>query len=191
MAQEEVKGAYQESEEEGCSTGAKIQEGEDHDDWDIDSEEEVEETHRVWPPGSWWSGAAHNLVLTLFQADHRLHPIQRSIQEWKYIQFEWNTQIKQERSDHLDSALAKSGDDDSVDGNAGVEYQELIDLHDDTRLSTEELRKRYYGSGDSKNEWGINSAADNKRLKGTKTDTVFQRKDADDDDDDDDDAYGF
>lgn len=75
--------------------------------------------------------------------------------------------------------LSKTGDDDSVDGHIGVEYQELIDLHDDTRLSTEELRKRYYGSGEM---------TDNKRLKGA-TDRIYQRKDFDDDDDDD--AYGF
>ena len=81
------------------------------------------------------------------------------------------------------------GDDDSVEGNVGVAYQELIDLHDDTRLSTEELRKRYYGSGDNnKGEYGKMDSADNKRLKGT--DGKGYPKE-DDEEDDDDDAYGF
>lgn len=83
---------------------------------------------------------------------------------------------------------SRGGDDDSVNGSVGVAYQELIDLHDDTRLSTEELRKRYYGSGDNKGEWGGNHAADNKRLKGT-IDRICQKKDKEEDDDED--AYGF
>ena len=81
------------------------------------------------------------------------------------------------------------GDDDSVEGNVGVAYQEVIDLHDDTRLSTEELRKRYYGSGDNnKGEYGKMDSVDNKRLKGT--DGKGYPKE-DDEEDDDDDAYGF
>ena len=70
-------------------------------------------------------------------------------------------------------------DEDSVDNEDGVEYQELIDLHDDAGLSTEELRRRYYGgggNGDSKK-----APASNKRAK----------PDDDDDEDDDDSAYGF
>lgn len=80
-------------------------------------------------------------------------------------------------------------DGESVKGNAGVAYQELIDLHDDTRLSTDELRKRYYGSGDKKGERGKRHALDNKRFKGT-SNRDHQMRDAEDDDDDDD-AYGF
>jgi hypothetical protein len=79
-------------------------------------------------------------------------------------------------------------DDESVEGNIGVAYQELIDLHDDTRLSTDELRKRYYGSGDKKGDLGKRYAPDNKRLKGT-SNRGHQKKDVEDDDDDD--AYGF
>jgi hypothetical protein len=36
-------------------------------------------------------------------------------------------------------------DDDSVTNDGGVAYNELIALHDDARLSTEELRLKYYG----------------------------------------------
>eukprot|EP00531_Pseudo-nitzschia_arenysensis_P015843 CAMPEP_0116126774 /NCGR_PEP_ID=MMETSP0329-20121206/6503_1 /TAXON_ID=697910 /ORGANISM="Pseudo-nitzschia arenysensis, Strain B593" /LENGTH=369 /DNA_ID=CAMNT_0003620863 /DNA_START=102 /DNA_END=1211 /DNA_ORIENTATION=+ len=84
------------------------------------------------------------------------------------------------------------GDDDSVEGNVGVAYQELIDLHDDTRLSTEELRKRYYGSGDNKKgEYGKMDTVDNKRLKGSNGKGYPKQDVEEDDDDDDDDAYGF
>jgi len=78
-------------------------------------------------------------------------------------------------------------DDDSVEGNVGVAYQELIDLHDDTRLSTEELRNRYYGSGDKKGEDGEKRAASTKRLKG-RYNKGNNKKDVEDDNDD---AYGF
>jgi len=84
---------------------------------------------------------------------------------------------------------SESGDDDSVERNAGVAYQELIDLHDDSRLSTEELRKRYYGIGDKKGESGKKYATDIKRLKGGTKNKNFQEEE--DDEDDDDDAYGF
>jgi hypothetical protein len=43
-------------------------------------------------------------------------------------------------------------DDESVEGNSFVAYQELIDLHDDSRLSTEELRKKYYMGRDTNGE---------------------------------------
>ena len=38
-------------------------------------------------------------------------------------------------------------DDEASDNDEGVEYNELIALHDDARLSTEELRLKYYGGG--------------------------------------------
>ena len=38
----------------------------------------------------------------------------------------------------------REGDDDSVDNNNEVDFQELIDLHDEAGLSTDELRRRYY-----------------------------------------------
>lgn len=82
-----------------------------------------------------------------------------------------------------------SGDDDSMGGNAGVAYQELIGLHDDSRLSTDELRKRYYGSGDKKGESGKKYATDIKRLKGGTKKKNYQKEEVDEDDDDD--AYGF
>lgn len=80
-----------------------------------------------------------------------------------------------------------SDDDEFVEGNAGVAYQELIDLHDDTRLSTEELRNRYYGSGEKNGKYQ-NNVADIKRLKGI-SNGGCHKKDVEDDDDDD--AYGF
>jgi len=83
---------------------------------------------------------------------------------------------------------SRSDDDGSTERKSGVAYQELIDLHEDTRLSTEELRKRYFGSGDKKGECGIEHAADIKRLKGTNN-VENQKKDVEDEDDDD--AYGF
>ena len=83
---------------------------------------------------------------------------------------------------------SSNDDGESVEGNIGVAYQELIDLHDDTRLSTDELRKRYYGSGDKKEERGKRHAPDNKRFKGT-SNRGHHEKDVEDDDDDD--AYGF
>jgi hypothetical protein len=73
-------------------------------------------------------------------------------------------------------------DDDSVDGNKGVEYQELIDLHDDAGLSTEELRRRYYGAAAAAATANGDEDAKQPAKKG--------RQDKDDDDDDDDD-YGF
>mmetsp|Transcript_1988 Transcript_1988/g.3567 ORF Transcript_1988/g.3567 Transcript_1988/m.3567 type:complete len:358 (+) Transcript_1988:67-1140(+) len=81
-------------------------------------------------------------------------------------------------------------DDDSVEGSGGVEYQELIDLHDDAGLSTEELRRRYYGGGsgaDNGNEDAKLPAMDKKRMKG-QIDSMPTKQD---DDDDEDDAYGF
>jgi hypothetical protein len=63
-------------------------------------------------------------------------------------------------------------DDDSVTNDGGVEYKELIALHDDARLSTEELRLKYYGGAP-----GLKPAP-RKRAKSTATE-------ADDDDDDD------
>lgn len=83
---------------------------------------------------------------------------------------------------------SRTGDDDSVEGNTGVAYQELIDLHDDTRLSTEELRKRYCGSWGKKEEFEKKHATDNKRLKGTNA-IGYQKADIEDDEDED--AYGF
>jgi hypothetical protein len=62
-------------------------------------------------------------------------------------------------------------DDDSVTNDGGVEYNELIALHDDARLSTEELRLKYYGGAPA----GAKPAP-RKRAKSTE---------ADDDDDDD------
>ena len=40
-------------------------------------------------------------------------------------------------------------EEDEDDGDDGVGYQELIDLHDDAGLSTEELRRRYYSGSKS------------------------------------------
>jgi len=79
-------------------------------------------------------------------------------------------------------------DDNSVEENACVAYQELIDLHDDTRLSTEELRQKYYGGGDTKGEDDKIRAVDTKRLKGT-YDRGNSKQGVEDEDDDD--AYGF
>jgi hypothetical protein len=64
------------------------------------------------------------------------------------------------------------GEEDDDDGDDGVGYNELIALHDDAGLSTEELRRKYYGSGASE--------PDSKKPKPS----------ADEDDDSDDD-YGF
>jgi hypothetical protein len=75
-------------------------------------------------------------------------------------------------------------DDESVEGSGGVEYQELIDLHDDAGLSTEELRRRYYGGGIGDDDTKMPSADKSKRVKGSS-------KKNDEDDEDDDDAYGF
>lgn len=75
-------------------------------------------------------------------------------------------------------------DDDSV-GDGDVAYQELIDLHDDTRLSTEDLRKKYYGSEDRKGKDTKKRAS-----KGTYG-TSSNNGDDDDDNDNEDDAYGF
>lgn len=79
-------------------------------------------------------------------------------------------------------------DDDSVEGSVGVAYQELIDLHDDTRLSTEELRNKYYGVGEKKGSHRKQYTADTRRLKVTND---RENKERDLDDDDNDDAYGF
>ena len=42
-------------------------------------------------------------------------------------------------------------DDDDVDDNAdqGVEFNELIGLHEDASLTPEQLRAKYYGGGDN------------------------------------------
>lgn len=79
-------------------------------------------------------------------------------------------------------------DDDSVEGGDGVAYQELIDLHEDTRLSTEELRKRYYGTGVERGECGNERVDDNKRMKGAGN-RNNQKYDIEEDDDED--AFGF
>lgn len=79
-------------------------------------------------------------------------------------------------------------DDDSVEENAFVAYQELIDLHDDTRLSTKELRRKYYGNGETTGENGKMQSVDTKRFKGTNDGGTTKEKV---DDEDDDDAYGF
>ncbi|VEU37353.1 unnamed protein product [Pseudo-nitzschia multistriata] len=71
-------------------------------------------------------------------------------------------------------------DDDSVEESTGEVYQELIDLHDDTRLSTEELRKKYYGTGDMKGNSG----------QGPRVSTAKRFKETDYEGEDDD-AYGF
>jgi hypothetical protein len=46
----------------------------------------------------------------------------------------------------------QSDDDHSSAGNDGVDYQELIDLHEDAGMTTEELRKRYYMADDNDEE---------------------------------------
>jgi len=75
-------------------------------------------------------------------------------------------------------------DDEHVEGSEGVGYQELIDLHDDSRLSTEELRNRYYGSGEKYGNYPV----DSKRPKAINNEDC-KKKDIEDEDDDD--AYGF
>lgn len=75
-------------------------------------------------------------------------------------------------------------DDDSIEDGDAHMYQELIDLHDDTRLSTEDLRKKYYGS-----EERMGKDTKKHASKGT-YDTSSNKKD-DNDNDDEDDAYGF
>ena len=69
-------------------------------------------------------------------------------------------------------------DDDSIGATGGVAYQELFALHDDSRLSTEDLRRKYYGSGDRNEE-------DTNTKKRASKGTCNTR------DDDGDDAYGF
>jgi hypothetical protein len=76
-----------------------------------------------------------------------------------------------------------------------VEYQELIDLHDDAGLSTEELRRRYYGGGvdSDKQDSGTTASSRkptaNKPFSKAKEDSMpFGGKDDGSDDDDD---YGF
>jgi len=58
--------------------------------------------------------------------------------------------------------------EDSVEANSGVAYQELIDLHDDSRLTTEDLKRKYYGrgSGDMAGDGEKKRPAESKRLKG-------------------------
>eukprot|EP00545_Synedropsis_sp_CCMP1620_P012111 CAMPEP_0119007034 /NCGR_PEP_ID=MMETSP1176-20130426/2721_1 /TAXON_ID=265551 /ORGANISM="Synedropsis recta cf, Strain CCMP1620" /LENGTH=343 /DNA_ID=CAMNT_0006959093 /DNA_START=110 /DNA_END=1141 /DNA_ORIENTATION=- len=76
------------------------------------------------------------------------------------------------------AAAAKVEDDDDVDVDEGVDYNELIALHEDAGMPVTEVRKRYRSS-DSKEV----ASADAKRTK-----TV---SDEDDDDDHDDDDIGF
>lgn len=71
----------------------------------------------------------------------------------------------------------KKEEDDEEGDDDGVGYQEIIDLHDDAGLSTEELRRRYYGA----NNTGTNEPA-------TK---VSKARPTTEDSEDDDDAYGF
>mmetsp|Transcript_4803 Transcript_4803/g.13868 ORF Transcript_4803/g.13868 Transcript_4803/m.13868 type:complete len:364 (+) Transcript_4803:109-1200(+) len=79
-------------------------------------------------------------------------------------------------------------EDDSIEGDSIVAYQELIGLHDDTRLSTEELRRKYYGTGETMGEInGEVNSSENKRFKGTHDGSSGKKVE----DDDDDDAYGF
>ena len=85
---------------------------------------------------------------------------------------------------------SRSSDNDSDEGNSNVAYQELIELHDDTRLSTEELREKYYGSGDKRSKDEKQHATEKKRPR-VKHDFGYQKNEADNDEDDDDDAYGF
>lgn len=83
-------------------------------------------------------------------------------------------------------------DDDSIEARGGVEYQELIDLHDDAGLSTEELRRRYYGSGAARDHPNDN---DTKKPAAKALDgEIEERKPSGGpkkDDSDDDDDYGF
>ena len=76
-------------------------------------------------------------------------------------------------------------DDDSVEGRGGVEYQELIDLHDDAGLSTEELRRRYYGGGGGgKGTPDEQAGGDSKIAATSKPFGDTNDNDSDDDDDD-------
>eukprot|EP00934_Nitzschia_sp_Nitz4_P001825 Nitzschia sp. Nitz4//scaffold23_size168460//125545//126270//NITZ4_002240-RA/size168460-processed-gene-0.234-mRNA-1//1//CDS//3329543698//1825//frame0 len=68
-------------------------------------------------------------------------------------------------------------DEEDDDGDEGVGYNELIDLHDDAGLSTEELRLKYYGGGDGGG--------------GSTEPAAKKPKAGQDEEDDDDDAYGF
>jgi hypothetical protein len=81
-------------------------------------------------------------------------------------------------------------DDDSVDGNGEVEYQELIDLHDDAGLSTEELRRRYYG-GDATDNAATNDKVDHDDNTKKPFSPTKRTREETEDDDDDDDGYGF
>jgi hypothetical protein len=67
----------------------------------------------------------------------------------------------------------RNDEEDEDDGDDGVGYQELIDLHDDAGLSTEELRRRYYGGDTGESEAKIHKARPTSE------------------ESDDDDAYGF
>jgi hypothetical protein len=87
-----------------------------------------------------------------------------------------------------------SRDDDSEE-RGGVEYQELIDLHDDAGLSTEELRRRYYGGGVDSDKQDSGTTASSRKptankpfSKAKEDSTPFGGKDDGSDDDDD---YGF
>jgi hypothetical protein len=76
-------------------------------------------------------------------------------------------------------------DDDYIGATSGVAYQELFALHDDSRLSTEDLRRKYYGSGDRKAE---DTNTKKHASKGTCNTSSNKKYDEDDDGDD---AYGF
>ena len=76
-------------------------------------------------------------------------------------------------------------DDDSIGATGGVAYQELFALHDDSRLSTEDLRRKYYGSGDRNEE---DTTTKKRASKGTCNTSSNKKYDEDDDGDD---AYGF
>jgi hypothetical protein len=67
----------------------------------------------------------------------------------------------------------RNDEEDEDDGDDRVGYQELIDLHDDAGLSTEELRRRYYGGDTGESEAKIHKARPTSE------------------ESDDDDAYGF
>jgi hypothetical protein len=79
-------------------------------------------------------------------------------------------------------------DDGSVDGDRGVEYQELIDLHDEAGLSTEELRRRYYGGAATVTAATTGQGVHDDDTKNPSSSTKRARQDTDDEDDD---GYGF
>ena len=77
-------------------------------------------------------------------------------------------------------------DDDDVGNDGNVAYQELIDLHDDSRLTTEQLRAKYYGGGG-----GVSSEPAEESKKPAASSSTIKRAKPALEEEDDDDECGF